>query len=60
MRKLIYLVFHDSVRASFTRDESFDVNWWASRHNTMLWEIGVKGVEFEEVDDDFRLSWETA
>lgn len=59
MRKLIYLVFDDYVHAAFTRNESFDIDWWASRHSTVLREMGVKKVEFEGVSDDFYLPWET-
>lgn len=60
MRKLIYLVFHDSVHASFTRRESFNPERWAAKHSMLLREMGIKKVEFEEVADDFYLPWEEA
>ena len=58
MRKLIYLVFEDYVHASFTRHEYFSPERWAAKHSTLLREIGVKKVEFEEVPDDYYLPWE--
>ena len=59
MRKLIYLVFQNGhVHASFTRHMTFHVERWAAKHSTLLREMGVKKVEFEEVSEDFYLPWE--
>lgn len=59
MRKLIYLVFKDgTVHASFTRHGHFSPERWAGKYSTLLREMGIKKVEFEEVADDFRLPWE--
>lgn len=60
MRKLIYLVFKSgTIHALFTRHADFSPERWAAKNSTMLREMGVEEVKFEEIADGF-LPWEEA
>ncbi len=59
MRKLIYLKFNGgTVHPSFTRFDYFNPDRWAAKHSTLLSEMGIFGIEWEYVPDDFYLDWE--
>jgi len=64
MRIVVYAVFPrkdggEFIHASFTRPEGFDVDLWTAMSWKFLKSLGVKRIEFEEIDDDdFRLEWD--
>ena len=58
MRILVYLEIDGWIHPSFTKPEGFDVEAWVTQHQAFLLKLGVTGVEYEEVPDDFRLDHE--